>query len=85
MEQFIKIIDEERNVDNKKIKNAFIASEIYKKLKEIEKISFSNESDAYRKMKSLSRKINKVILDNLDSDSDYDENRFLEEILNILL
>ena len=72
-------IDEDSNDDNKKVLKAFLANEIHKKLKEIEKVSFSKETDTYKKMKSLRSKINKTILENLDIDSNFDENPFFDE------
>ena len=72
-------IDEDSNDDNKKVLKAFLANEIHKKLKEIEKVSFSKETDTYKKMKSLRSKINKTILENLDIDSNFDANPFFDE------
>lgn len=72
-------IDEYPNDDNKKVLKAFLANEIHKKLKEIEKVSFSKEADTYKKMKSLRSKVNKTILENLDIDSNFDENPFFDE------
>ena len=72
-------IDEDSNDDNKKVLKAFLANEIHKKLKEIEKVSFSKEADTYKKMKSLRSKVNKTILENLDIDSNFDENPFFDE------
>ena len=72
-------IDEDSNDDNKKVLKAFLANEIHKKLKEIEKVSFSKETDTYKKMKSLRSKVNKTILENLDIDSNFDENPFFDE------
>ena len=72
-------IDEYPNDDNKKVLKAFLANEIHKKLKEIEKVSFSKETDTYKKMKSLRSKVNKTILENLDIDSNFDENPFFDE------
>lgn len=72
-------IDEYPNDDNKKVLKAFLANEIHKKLKEIEKVSFSKEVDTYKKMKSLRSKVNKTILENLDIDSNFDENPFFDE------
>ena len=78
-------IDEDSNDKNKKVLKAFLANEIHKKLKEIEKVSFSKETDAYRKMKSLRSKVNKTILENLDIDSNFDENPFSMRIMIIQL
>ena len=72
-------IDEDSNDNNKKVLKAFLANEIHKKLKEIEKVSFSKETDTYKKMKSLRSKINKTILENLDIDSNFDANPFFDE------
>ena len=72
-------IDEDSNDDNKKVLKAFLANEIHKKLKEIEKVSFSKETDTYKKMKSLRSKVNKTILENLDIDSNFDANPFFDE------
>lgn len=72
-------IDEDSNDDNKKVLKAFLANEIHKKLKEIEKVSFSKETDTYKKMKSLRSKVNKTILENLDIDSNFDKNPFFDE------
>ena len=72
-------IDEYPNDDNKKVLKAFLANEIHKKLKEIEKVSFSKETDTYKKMKSLRSKVNKTILENLDIDSNFDANPFFDE------
>ena len=72
-------IDEDSNDGNKKVLKAFLANEIHKKLKEIEKVSFSKETDTYKKMKSLRSKVNKTILENLDIDSNFDANPFFDE------
>ena len=72
-------IDEDSNDGNKKVLKAFLANEIHKKLKEIEKASFSKETDTYKKMKSLRSKVNKTILENLDIDSNFDANPFFDE------
>ena len=77
--EVIQNIDKDSNDKNKKVLKAFLANEIHKKLKEIEKVSFSKETDAYRKMKSLRSKVNKTILENLDIDSNFDENPFFDE------
>jgi len=72
-------IDEGSNDDGEKVLKAFLANEIHKKLKEIEKVSFSKETDTYKKMKSLRSKVNKTILENLDIDSNFDANPFFDE------
>ena len=77
--EILQNIDEDSNDKNKKVLKAFLANEIHKKLKEIEKVSFSKETDTYRKMKSLRSKVNKTILENLDIDSNFDENPFFDE------
>lgn len=62
-------IDNNRNNDKeKKILKTFLAKKIHPKLIEIEKSNPPEDTDEYKKMKSMRSKMNKVYIQNLDPD-----------------
>lgn len=67
--------------DLKKIYKAFLAYEIHIKLKEIEKADNFKGTEAYKKYLSLKSSVNRIIYQNLDSDSSFDQEPFLGIIL----
>lgn len=69
----------------KKIFKSFLAYEIHLRLEDIQKISISNETEAYKRWKSLKSKVNKIIVQNLDTDSSLDKKPFFGNFLKKMI
>ena len=75
--------DKNNSKEEKKIFKSFLAYKINRWLKDIEKASNFEGTEAEKKLISLKNHVNKIIFQNLDTDSSLDQNPFLGNIFKV--